>query len=139
MTNPTPGVISFATYRDPKPFDSCLVFEKCLEEASSIDFSVESVEKSIVGDYSHWLQPQTPRGRGVSGLMRKLSAICDSDRERKLKWLLNTDSAKMKSAFFALSENAKNSVKKRRVVICSKENLKDVEKKHNRKIIYLPI
>ncbi len=139
MTNPTPGVFSFATYRDPKPFDSCAAFERCLEEAASLDFGEETVEKAIVGDYSHWLQPQAPKGRGVSGLLRMLSGICDSDRARKLGWLLNTDSAKMKNAFSVLVGNAKNSLRKRRVIICSKENLKDVAEKHNGKIIYLPI
>jgi len=38
-----------------------------------------------------------------------------------------------------LAGNAKNSLRKRRVIICSKENLKDVAEKHNGKIIYLPI
>nr|MBP3282842.1 insulinase family protein [Treponema sp.] len=139
MTNPTPGVMSFSTYRDPKPFSSCDVFEKCLKEAAGMEFGMDDVEKAIVGDYSQWLQPQSPRGRGVTGLLRTLSGTCDSDRERKLRWLLAATPEKVRGAFKTLEEKAVGSGKKRKVIMCSREEADRIERKRNRKIIYLPI
>ena len=134
-----PGGMSFTTYRDPKPFSSCDVFEQCLAEVSELDFSTESVEKAIVGDYSHWVQPQAPKDKGATGLVRTLAGISDSDRENKLLWLMNATPSKIRQTFRNLLEKMNGDDKKRRVIICGKDSVINADEKRNRKIIYLPI
>jgi len=144
------GMMTFVTYRDPNPFKSCDVFDECLKEAMKIDFDEETIEKTIVGNYSHWLQPKTPRSRGVTSLVRTLSGISEINRENKVNWLLNTDSEKMKNAFKDLYEKSLNSerIKKRKAVLCDESTLqellesekqKNIDYNMNRRIVYLPV
>ena len=119
----SPGTLSFSTYRDPSPFASCTTFENCLKIASEQDFDKDDVEKAVVGCYSHWLTPLTPRGRGSIGLQRTLYAVSDEERAKNLLWLLNCNVEQLKRCFANLyktaSENA-GRFKKRRVVLCGK-------------------
>ena len=127
----------FTSYRDPSPFESCAVFEECLKEASELDFSDEEVVCAIMGCYSHFIQPQSPKGRGSSALTRLLYGICDEDREKKILGILNTTPHELKSAFKRLYENTKMENFKKRAVICTKNSLKSIG--NCGKIISLPV
>lgn len=142
-SDPMPGGFTFITYRDPSPFTSCETFDKCLKESSEIELSEESVKKAIVGNYSHWIQPQTPSGRGSTALHRILSGLSDVDRERKLNWILNATSEKMNKTFKDIFEKIGKStkIKKRQVVLCGENSLQTLTEdvSYNRKIVHLPI
>ncbi|WP_294429577.1 insulinase family protein [uncultured Treponema sp.] len=121
---PMSGLLVFASYRDPAPLDSCNVFEECIRGASEIDFSDEDVQRAVMGCYSHFIQPQSPKGRGSSALTRLLYGILDEDRERKVLGILHTQKDDLKAAFRRLAEgvSAKEIDKiRKRVFICDKK------------------
>ncbi|MBR0031435.1 MAG: insulinase family protein [Treponema sp.] len=129
------GCFSFITYRDPVPFSSCDVFEECISDGSEIDFSDDEVEKTIMGNYSRYLQPSTPRSNGSTGLTRLLFGITDEDREEKILNLLTVKSADIKDGFRRLSSIIKESGQNR-VVLCGKSV---PDEKITGKIISLPL
>ena len=134
------GLLVFATYRDPAAFDSCDVFEECIKEASEIDFSDDDVSAAVMGCYSHFIQPQSPKGRGSSALTRLLYGILDEDREQKILGILNTKPEDLKKAFGRLYANisdAKLEKFKKRAVICGKKMLSEAG--FSGKIISLPL
>lgn len=134
----------FVTYRDPNPFSSCDVFEKSIEDCMKMDFDENEVEKTIMGCYSHFIQPQTPKGRGLSSLTRALYGILDSDREQKIKWMLEVNKNDVKKAFCRLFEQMKNpefSEKIRKAILCGKNAIENFQKndKINGKIFKLSL
>ena len=136
-------VLVFATYRDPTPFDSCDAFEECLRLASEMDFSEEEVVRAVMGCYSHFIQPQSPKGRGSSALIRLLYGITDEDREEKILGILHTTPADLKAAFARLYANSlrvtseKSGNCKRRSILCGKKSLS--EHGFAGKIVHLPL
>ena len=137
---PMSGVLVFATYRDPAAFDSCDVFENCLKEACEYDFSDDDVVRAVMGCYSHFIQPQSPKGRGASAFTRLLYGITDEDRERKILGILNTTASDLKQAFLRICKWAfseKSLEVKKKTVICGKKMLS--ESGFAGKIITLPL
>lgn len=128
--------LTFTTYRDPTPFASCKVFESCIKEALDFDFDQEEVEKAVMGCYSHYIQPQTPRARGAVYLTRLLFGVSDEDRERKILWLLGVTSEDMKNTFRRLFFNIENPAR-RRVILCGKTVNETADS--TRKIIPMPL
>ena len=100
----TTGNLIFASYRDPTPQKTNAVFEECLKEAGEKDFSQEEVEKAVMGTYSHFVTPKTPRSRGNIALIRTLYAIDERDRENKLLELLQCTREQLKECFKKLYE-----------------------------------
>ena len=134
---PMTANLVFTTYRDPSPFESCDKFEECLKEASELDFSDDEVIAAVMGCYSHFIQPQSPKGRGSSALTRLLYGITDEDREKKILGILDTTSQSLKSSFKRLYENTKMENLKKKAVICGKKSLKSCL--NSGKIISLPL
>lgn len=131
------GLLEFSTFRDPSPFSSCDVFESCLEEASGIDFSVDDVEKAVVGDYSRWIQPFAPRDRGMTGMMHSLEGLCECDRARKFMNAIGTTAESMRESFARFRMSA--GTKRRRAVMCGKGQLPDDIDSAGVKVIVLPV
>ena len=137
---PMSGALIFATYRDPNSLESCSEFENCLREAAQLDFSEEEVEKAVMGCYSHFIQPQSPKGRGASSLTRLLYGITDDDRECKILGILSTKADDLKSAFVRLYEgisSSKSDFTPQKAVISGKKN--KVNNSFAGKIINLPL
>lgn len=103
-TDSVTGNILFATYRDPSPEKSNSVFEQCLREAASMDFSVDETEKAVMGTYSHFVTPKTPRAKGNIELLRVLYGINSDDRENKLLELLRCTPEELKTGFRRLAD-----------------------------------
>lgn len=123
-----PGAFSLATYRDPSPFASLGAFGDCLSEAASAELSEEEAERAVVGNYSQWVQPQTPRSRGASALLRLLSGLSDEDREGRLLASLGVGARSLAGGFSRLAELSRaagDSVpfRRKRVVICGRGQL----------------
>lgn len=138
------GLLVFATYRDPAPLDSCGVFEKCIEDCAELDFDAEDVEKTVMGCYSHFIQPQTPKGRGAASFTRALYGILDEEREQKIKWLLEINQDDVKAAFKRICAQMKNpefAKRIRRMVLCDESSAINAEKngKLNGKIFKLAL
>ena len=100
----TTGNVIFASYRDPTPLKTNAVFEECLKEAAGKNFTQEETEKAVMGTYSHFVVPKTPRARGNIALIRALYAIMDDDRENKLLELLRCTNEQLNEGFRTLYE-----------------------------------
>lgn len=131
------GSVLFSSYRDPSPFDTCAVFGECLKEASEIDFDDEEVARCVMGCYSHFIQPQSPKGRGSVALTRVLYGILDEDREKKILGILSTTAADLKHGFYRLYENMKRASSSKKAIICGKKALEACE--NAGKIVSLPL
>ena len=134
---PMSGTMIFSSYRDPSPFDSCQVFERCLAEAASMDFSEDEVVCAIMGCYSHFIQPQSPKGRGSASLTRLLYGIVDEDREKKILGILKVTPQSLKAAFQRLEKFSLDNDFKKKSIICGKKMLPD--EGFAGKIITLPL
>ncbi len=122
----TTGNVLFATYRDPTPEKSNSVFEKCLKDAAETDFSQDEVEKAVMGTYSHFVVPKTPRSRGSTAFIRTLYAIMDEDRETKMLEMLNCNREQLMEGFKNLS--VFSNTDKNRVIIGSENCTKSGKK-----------
>ncbi len=111
--------VSFASYRDPNPVHSLEVFEEALDIAAAHVFSTEELEKAITGCYSKEIQPQTPKGKGFSGFMRKMFGVSQEMREAKVAFMLKLTGEDLNSA----AETLKNRIiESKKVVIYSKDS-----------------
>ena len=93
-----------------------------------------------MGCYSHFIQPQSPKGRGTSALTRVLYGILDEDRESKILGILNTSPEDLKNTFKRLYLNisdAKMGKLKQKAIICSKKSISDIG--FTGKIINMPL
>lgn len=121
---PLSSFMVFETYRDPRPFDSFSAFSESLAEASKIEFSIEETERAVLGCYSQFVQPHTPKSRGSIGLTRILYGILDEDRERNVKMLLEVSPDDMHNAFVRFASCIGEIISggtQRRAVICGKK------------------
>jgi Zn-dependent M16 (insulinase) family peptidase len=82
------SAFSFATYRDPKPFQSLDAFTACLQKASATNFDTETLERAITGTYSREVQPRSPSSRAFTGFIRKLCGITNEQRDAKIAAML---------------------------------------------------
>ncbi|WP_407397581.1 insulinase family protein [Treponema sp.] len=87
------NITRYGTYRDPKPFESLMVFEEILKNLDAREFSQEELEHSVCGVYADDIDPMTPHGKGMCGLMRILyggsSSACNRNTARLLKTTRN--------------------------------------------------
>jgi len=101
------GNVLFATYRDPSPQKSIDVFLKGIEEAAKQKFTEDEVEKAVMGTYSQFVVPKTPRSIGNIELLRTLYGITAVDRENKLLELLNCTPKEFENTLKKLSDFSK--------------------------------
>ncbi len=97
--DPWTGLCSFATYRDPTPEKSCDTFEKVIEDCKNLELDKQTVDGTIIGAYSSYIQPKAPAGKGANGLFRLLYGVSEDEREKKVRRLLNVTPEDMKKGF----------------------------------------
>ena len=107
-----------------------------MKEAVEFEFDDDEVEKAVMGCYSHYIMPQTPKARGSVGLTRTLYGILDEYREKKVLWILETTPQDMNASLRRFAEKLTDSSKKR-VVLCGKSAVLNAE--NSRKIISMPL
>jgi Zn-dependent M16 (insulinase) family peptidase len=130
-TEPFAGVLTFTTYRDPKPHLSCGVFESCIKKAAGYSIDSEEADRAVIGSYSHLIQPRSPQSRGSTGLLRTLYGVTDKDREKKARFVLAVTPADMEKTLSRISKFLKKN--NHPVVICNKTREK------TGKIVVLPL
>ena len=106
-------------------------FSECLVEAEKMNFSQEDVEKAVMGSYSEFITPKTPRAKGTSALISALYGIMQEDREKRVLDLLLCDDKALKEGFKRM--NHFSNEKKYRVIIGNRDTFK------SGKITILPI
>lgn len=130
------GATCFATYRDPKPFDSLEYFEEKLPLLEKDEFSFDDIKKAIAGVYSDEIEPYTPAMRGGTGLMRCLYGISLSLDKIRIKNLLNLKKNDIEKSVCRYKDAA---LCGRKVAICGKDMISDKIKKISGKIIRISL
>ncbi len=136
--------ILFTTYRDPSPLESKKAFEECIHEAAAFDFSDNEVEKAIMGCYSHFVQPKTPKQKGQVALNRLLYGITEEDREKKILEILKTSKEDVSKTFKRIEDmtfSGKYDFKRHSSVICGRKQFEKYSEKEKicGKIVMLPL
>lgn len=98
------NLFSLSTYRDPDAEHSLSLMKKCFDEMYEIHFSVNDVERSIVGSYGIRTRPKTPATRAYLGFKHKLYAITNEERNADLQALLRVDENTLHSVIEKLRE-----------------------------------
>ena len=126
----------YLTYRDPRPFQSLVVFQKCLKQAAQTKFTDEMVEKTIIGCYSNEIQPKTPAGRGGTGFLQKLYCRTYAEQLRGIKWIISINSKELTEA---AQRFAKQPAPIRTVVLCGSNLIPLKKTQTTGKILKLPL
>lgn len=126
----------FATYRDPRPFESLAYFHSFLQSAKERTFSDDEIEKPVAGVYSDEIEPYTPALKGGTGLMRRLyGGSAEQDRLRIQSLLKITGKDIEKAARrYGTARFAGTSV-----VICGKSMISQKNAEFSGKIVTIPL
>ncbi len=130
------GATCFATYRDPRPFESLGYFSEKLPLLEKDEFSFDDIKKAVAGVYSDEIEPYTPAMRGGTGLMRCLYGISLSLDKIRIKNLLSLKRIDIEKSVCRY----KNAVfLGNKVAICGKDMVSDKIKKMSGKIIEIAL
>ncbi len=97
-------IFVMASYRDPDPFASLILFQEALREAAQELIDPISLERTIIGCYSREIQPRSPADKGFTSFIRLLYGISDACRERKIERILSVTPEDMRDCARRLLE-----------------------------------
>ena len=133
---PTEVSLRYCTYRDPKPFESLRIFDGIRENLGDRELSQEEIEHAICGIYADDIEPMTPAGRGMCGMMRILYGGSRAACNKKVSMLLKVGKNGTKKS---CKRFAKANKIGKTVVLCGKSLLTPEIKEKCGKIIKLNI
>lgn len=126
----------YCTYRDPKPFESLGVFDDTLENLEDRELTQEEIEHAICGIYADDIEPMTPAGRGICGIMRILYGGSSEACSKRVSMLLKVGKNGTKKSCKRYSKAKKVG---KTVVLCGKSLLTPEIREKCGKIIKLNI
>ncbi len=135
-TNSDSNFSRFNTYRDPKPFDSLKALKVTIDELCNKVFTVDEVEKAIIGCYADEVTPKTPGAKGATGFLWELYGLNNAQKQRRLKWLLKITPDDFHKAAIRFSESMKAG---RSIVLCPSHYISTKIQEMTGKIIKLPL
>ena len=80
--DPLLGVFAFMSYRDPHISRTLQVYETAAAALEREGISGEDLEKAVIGTIGILDRPMDPAGKGMAALIRHLSSITDTYRQR---------------------------------------------------------
>lgn len=95
--DPSLGLFSFLSYRDPHIVETLQVFKNAQEYYSNNEISSSEMEKAIISTIGMIDKPQDPAGRGYSALMRRFAGINDDMRQKFRDDILSANPKKIKN------------------------------------------
>jgi len=102
--DPSLGVFSFLSYRDPHLVETLDVFRDAQNYLSQSELPADDLEKAIISTIGVQDRPMDPGGRGHAALMRHLAGVTDEMRQRCREEILSATPQKLKetlSRYFA--------------------------------------
>ncbi|MGV8057653.1 MAG: insulinase family protein [Smithellaceae bacterium] len=108
--DPSLGIFSFGSYRDPHLVETLKVFQDAEEFFSQNEMSADDIEKGIISTIGMLDKPMDPGSRGHVSLMRSIAGITDAMRQKFREEILSATPQKLKEAlssyFPAVSKSA---------------------------------
>lgn len=96
--DPSLGLFSFLSYRDPHLAETLKIFEDAEIFFSQNEISAEDMEKAIISTIGMLDRPLDPGGRGHAALMRNIAGITDEMRQKFRNEILSATPLKLKNA-----------------------------------------
>ncbi|MEN6422609.1 MAG: insulinase family protein [Smithella sp.] len=131
--DPSMGLFSFLSYRDPHIVETLQVFKDAQDFYSRNEISAGEVEKAIISTIGMIDKPMDPAGRGYTALMRGFAGITDDIRQKFRDDLLSATPRKLKETLVDyFTEAAKAAAV---AVYSAPEKLNDANKKLEEKLL----
>jgi presequence protease len=94
--DPSLGIFSFLSYRDPHLVETLKVFRDAEAFFSQNEISGTDMEKAIISTIGMIDKPLDPGGRGYVALMRNIAGVTDDMRQKFREEILSATSQKLK-------------------------------------------
>ncbi|MFA5322972.1 MAG: insulinase family protein [Smithella sp.] len=94
--DPSLGLFSFLSYRDPHIVETMQVFKDAQDFYSQNEISTEEMGKTIISTIGMIDKPMDPAGRGYTSMMRGFAGITDDMRRKFREDLLSATPRKLK-------------------------------------------
>jgi len=98
LYDPTLGLFSFLSYRDPHIAQTINAFRKAESIIAQSKISREEINKAITGTIAMLDKPTDPAGRGVTAMMREFAKVTDEMRQQVRDRILKASAAQLKEA-----------------------------------------
>jgi presequence protease len=131
--DPSMGLFSFLSYRDPHIQETLQIFKDAQEFYSQNEISSADMEKAIISTIGMIDKPSSPAGRGYTSLMRSIAGISDSMRQKFRDDILSATPQKLKGALVDYFSQAAKSAAV--AVYSSPEKLNDANTRLEEKLI----
>jgi len=96
--DPSLGLFSFLSYRDPHIVETMEVFKNAKDHYSRNEISNEELEKAIISTIGMIDKPSGPAGRGYTSLMRSFAGVHDDMRQKFRDDILSSTPRKLRDA-----------------------------------------
>jgi Zn-dependent M16 (insulinase) family peptidase len=96
--DPSTGLFSFLSYRDPHIVETMQVFKNAKDYYSLNEISTQEMEKAIISTIGMIDKPSGPAGRGYTSLMRRFAGVNDDMRQKFRDDILSSTPRKLKDA-----------------------------------------
>jgi Zn-dependent M16 (insulinase) family peptidase len=94
--DPSLGLFSFLSYRDPHLVETLKVFENTETFYSQNELKTDEMEKAIISTIGMLDKPLDPAGRGYAALMRHIAGITDDMRQQFREEILSATPQKLR-------------------------------------------
>ncbi|MCR4742695.1 MAG: insulinase family protein [Treponema sp.] len=118
--DPSNGIFTMSSYRDPTPLNTIKVFKEALEEIKSgkVTISDQDIEKTIVSCYGDIIVPQTAKGRGAVSFEKFIYGVTPQFRQKKIDLLFSISPEDVRKAAVRLYDNCEKFYRK--AIFCDK-------------------
>lgn len=102
--DPSLGIFSFLSYRDPRLVETLQVFRDAEDYLTKNELPADDLEKAVISTIGVLDRPMDPGGRGHAALMRHLAGVTDEMRQRSREAILGVTPRKFRdtvSSYFA--------------------------------------
>jgi Zn-dependent M16 (insulinase) family peptidase len=131
--DPSLGIFSFLSYRDPHIVETLKVFKDAQDFYSKNEISESEMEKAIISTIGMIDKPIGPAGRGYTSLMRNFAGISDNMRQKFRDDILSATPRKLKDALIDYFSKAAKSAAV--AVYSAPEKLNEANKSMEEKLV----
>jgi len=106
--DPTCGLFSFLSYRDPHLERTLTVYEEALRFANQRGLSEEEIQKAVIGSIGALDRPMDPVGRGFAAMVRYFSGLTDEERQKFRRAVLSMNHEALSKGGLKYLDRVKN-------------------------------
>jgi len=131
--DPSLGVFSFLSYRDPHLVETLAVFRDAQNYLSQNELPADDLEKAVISTIGVQDRPMDPGGRGHAALMRHLAGVTDEMRQRCREEILSVTPQKLKETLSRYFTGAAESASV--AVYSTREKLEEANRELTEKLV----